>query len=96
MIKKTMYVLGSIDETFIYNMFSTLIEKMLTEKTIIDDTKALMLCHKSRLESKRARMISLLPSVNNLTIKNEFMSRGSFVNNDTLSQIQQVTIIDHN
>lgn len=41
-----MYVLGGINESFDH-VFSTLIEKMLIEKTTIGDAKALLLSHKN-------------------------------------------------
>lgn len=40
-----MYMLGGLDENF-DNVFSTMIEKMLSEKVTIDDIKALLLSRK--------------------------------------------------
>lgn len=58
-----MFVHNGIHENF-DNVFYTIIEKMITEKVIIDDVKTLLLKHESRLERRQTSVISPLLSVN--------------------------------
>lgn len=57
-----MFVLSGLDENF-DNVFSTIIQKMLTEKVTIDYAKALVIIHESSLERRREISLSPLPSV---------------------------------
>lgn len=65
--EKLMSVLSGLDESF-DKVFSTITEKMLNEKIIVNDAKALPLNYESRLELRRLVSISPLPNVN-LSIK---------------------------
>lgn len=58
---KLMFILSHLDENF-DNVFSTIIEKMLTKKFIIGNAKALLLNHENRLERRKTSV--------NLTLKN--------------------------
>lgn len=92
--EKIMYVLGALNETF-DNVFSTLTENMLINKTMVYDAKGLLLSYQSKIERRRATIISPLPSVN-IATRNDFMTKGSFMNNDTISNcnnwLLQITI----
>lgn len=65
--ERLMYILSGLDEKF-DNVFSTIIENILSEKITIDDVKSLLLSHDSRLQRINISLLNL-PSVN-LSIRN--------------------------
>lgn len=58
-----MYVLRGLDESF-DNIFPTIIEKIISERIIIDDAKTLLLNHESKIKRRRQAKIYPVPSFN--------------------------------
>lgn len=58
-----MEVISGLDEAF-NSVFSSLAEKMVSKNVTLDDVKALLLRHKSRLEGRNIIHGSSLPYVN--------------------------------
>lgn len=58
-----MNILGGLDE-FHDNVFSTLIERMLSESITIDDEEELLLSHECRLKRRNIIVTSPLPLIN--------------------------------
>lgn len=70
--EKLLIVLGELDEA--YDSVSSIInERMIFEKITVDDVKALLLTHKSRLDRRRTLVVLPFSSVN-VSIKNNVVT----------------------
>lgn len=94
--EKLMYVLRGLDESF-DNIFSTITEKMIFEKLIVEYTKALLLSHESRIGRRPQANISSLPSINlSVSISsytNKHVVQYSQNNKDQASSSQHIWLV---
>lgn len=74
--EKLMTVLSGLDEHY-DSVFSTLIERMLSEQITIDDANALLLTHESRLQRRKVVSVYLL----SIYLLNSFLAMRVMVKN---------------